>query len=564
MALILKDRVREQSNTSGTGTFSLSGAVIGYQSFSSAIGNGNTCYYAISNAGVNEWEVGIGTVGAGTLARTTILSSSNAGSIVNFTAGIKDVFVTYPSEKAVYLDAAGALTPGALTLTSFVVSVTTNLNGGTTIGDASGDAFTINSSAVSTPNGLNFDSNTFVIDAANNNVGIGTSSPVSDARLTVSSPTTESHIFFQRSNSGVFDTAIGNNGGSTVFRGGADSSTVAGLTEFMRIDSTGNVGIGTSSPAARLDINTGGSSNTMARFTSNGSYFSYILTSGVTSVFSADTSGNNSFTVRGASNQLECYTNGSERMRIDSSGNLGIGETSPSTFGKLVVKSGTINLVTDTSSQRRISFWSQGNGNSENSYIQVQNDGATTNTGEILFATRNSSATLAERMRIDSSGNLLVGTTSTTNGAKLSVNGVVYMNNTVYVPGVYSLTTGSAANVHIASDGTLYRSTSSLKYKTDVQDATHGLAQVLALRSVTYKGINDGETVFGGLIAEEVDEAGLTEFVQYAEDGSPDALAYGQMVSLAFKAIQEQQAIIQSQADTITAMEARLTALENK
>jgi hypothetical protein len=447
---------------------------------------------------------------------------------------------------------------------SFTVGGAFAANGGATLGDASGDALTINSSAVSIPNGLNFDSNTFVIDAANNNVGIGTSSPVSDARLTVSSPTTESHIFFQRSNSGVFDTAIGNNGGSTVFRGGADSSTVAGLTEFMRIDSTGNVGIGTSSPAARLDINTGGSSNTMARFTSNGSYFSYILTSGVTSVFSADTSGNNSFTVRGASNQLECYTNGSERMRIDSSGNLGIGETSPSTFGKLVVKSGTINLVTDTSSQRRISFWSQGNGNSENSYIQVQNDGATTNTGEILFATRNSSATLAERMRIDSSGNLLVGTTSTTNGAKLSVNGVVYMNNTVYVPGVYSLTTGSAANVHIASDGTLYRSTSSLKYKTDVQDATHGLAQVLALRSVTYKGINDGETVFGGLIAEEVDEAGLTEFVQYAEDGSPDALAYGQMVSLAFKAIQEQQAIIQSQADTITAMEARLTALENK
>jgi hypothetical protein len=86
------------------------------------------------------------------------------------------------------------------------------------------------------------------------NVGIGTSSPASDARLTVSSPNTESYVFFQRSNSGVFDTAVGNSGGSTVFRGGADSSTVAGLTEFMRIDSTGNVGIGTSSPGMRLEL----------------------------------------------------------------------------------------------------------------------------------------------------------------------------------------------------------------------------------------------------------------------------------------------------------------------
>jgi hypothetical protein len=107
MPLVLEDRVREQSTTIGTGTFTLTGAVIGYQTFSSAIGNGNTCYYTISNPGTTEWEVGIGTVSAGQLARTTILSSSNAGSIVTFTAGTKDVFVTYPSEKAVYLDSNG-------------------------------------------------------------------------------------------------------------------------------------------------------------------------------------------------------------------------------------------------------------------------------------------------------------------------------------------------------------------------------------------------------------------------------------------------------------------------
>ena len=124
--------------------------------------------------------------------------------------------------------------------------------------------------------------------------------------------------------------------------------------------------------------------------------------------------------------------------------------------------------------------------------------------------------------------------------------------------GVYNNTTASAANIHVSSAGGLFfRSTSSIKYKTDVQDAKHGLAEVMQLRPVTYKGKTDGDTVFGGLIAEEVHEAGLTEFVQYAEDGSPDSLAYGNMVSVLIKAIQEQQAII-------TALTARLTALESK
>jgi len=109
MALVLANRVRETSTTTGTGTLTLAGAVVGYQTFSAGIGASNTCYYAISNPGVAEWEVGVGTVGspATTLARTTILASSNAGSAVNFSAGTKDVFVTYPSSKSVYLDASG-------------------------------------------------------------------------------------------------------------------------------------------------------------------------------------------------------------------------------------------------------------------------------------------------------------------------------------------------------------------------------------------------------------------------------------------------------------------------
>jgi hypothetical protein len=121
MALVLADRVKESSTTTGTGTFTLDGAATGYQTFSAAIGNGNTCYYTIAGQTTNEWEVGIGTVGASSLARTTILSSSNAGSAVTFSAGTKDVFVTYPAEKSVYRDSTGDTVQqnfGALSVTN--------------------------------------------------------------------------------------------------------------------------------------------------------------------------------------------------------------------------------------------------------------------------------------------------------------------------------------------------------------------------------------------------------------------------------------------------------------
>jgi len=99
MALVVKDRVRENSTTTGTGSLTLSGAVTGFQTFSTAIGNGNTTYYAIVSG--SEWEVGLGTVSAGALSRDTVLSSST-GSKVSFSAGTKDVFCTYPSNKSVY------------------------------------------------------------------------------------------------------------------------------------------------------------------------------------------------------------------------------------------------------------------------------------------------------------------------------------------------------------------------------------------------------------------------------------------------------------------------------
>ena len=100
MPLVLKDRVKETTTTTGTGAYTLAGAAAGFQSFS-VIGNSNTTYYAVTNG--TDWEVGLGTYTASgtTLSRDTILESSNAGSAVNWGAGSKDVFVTYPAERSV-------------------------------------------------------------------------------------------------------------------------------------------------------------------------------------------------------------------------------------------------------------------------------------------------------------------------------------------------------------------------------------------------------------------------------------------------------------------------------
>ena len=102
MAFALNDRVKETSTTTGTGTFDLAGAEVGFESFVSGIGNGNVTYYAISNDGTAEFEVGFGTVtdaATDTLSRDTIISSSNSDALVDFSAGTKTVFCTLPASR---------------------------------------------------------------------------------------------------------------------------------------------------------------------------------------------------------------------------------------------------------------------------------------------------------------------------------------------------------------------------------------------------------------------------------------------------------------------------------
>ena len=111
MALVLKDRVKETTTTTGTGAISLGSAVANFQAFSAVLSDADTTYYAIVDTTNNTFEVGLGTYASSgnTLTRTTVLESSNSGSAVNFGAGSKNIFIAYPAEKAVYEESDGSV-----------------------------------------------------------------------------------------------------------------------------------------------------------------------------------------------------------------------------------------------------------------------------------------------------------------------------------------------------------------------------------------------------------------------------------------------------------------------
>ena len=141
MALVLNDRVKETTTSTGTGTINLAGAETGFETFVAGVGNSNTCYYCIAHQSANEFEVGLGTVtdaSPDTLARTTIISSSNSDSAVDFSAGTKDVFCTLPASKAVFFDESSGSSdvsigsrgtnPMGLSMTGTVLALTEQTN----------------------------------------------------------------------------------------------------------------------------------------------------------------------------------------------------------------------------------------------------------------------------------------------------------------------------------------------------------------------------------------------------------------------------------------------------
>jgi hypothetical protein len=137
MALVINDRVKETTTTTGTGTVSLGGAVTGFETFAAGVGNSNTTYYAIVHQTANEFEVGLGTLDGDSsdLARTTVISSSNSDSAVDFAAGTKDVFCTIPASKLIFEDANNDATVGRnltvtgdLTVSGDDITMGTNTN----------------------------------------------------------------------------------------------------------------------------------------------------------------------------------------------------------------------------------------------------------------------------------------------------------------------------------------------------------------------------------------------------------------------------------------------------
>jgi hypothetical protein len=146
MALVINDRVKETTTTTGTGAVSLAGAVTGFETFAAGIGNSNTTYYAIAHQTAAEFEVGLGTLDGDSsdLTRTTVISSSNSDSAVDFAAGTKDVFCTIPASKLIFEDANNDATigrnltvTGDLTISGDDLTMATNTSGAALIGDGS-------------------------------------------------------------------------------------------------------------------------------------------------------------------------------------------------------------------------------------------------------------------------------------------------------------------------------------------------------------------------------------------------------------------------------------------
>jgi hypothetical protein len=325
---------------------------------------------------------------------------------------------------------------------------------------------------------------------------------------------------------------------------------------------TGSVGIGTVSPSQLFEVVGGEIKAGRVDLSNEGGQISFGRSTDNATAWYIDAYGNV------ASPQLRFVnvTNAVVAMTITGS-NVGIGTSSPSY--KLTVSQNTngfypLRLIGGDSLQSEMGFYL---GNSGGSL------GLNTS-GDLSIFTNG-----ADRMRITSGGNVGIGTTGFSD-VRCAVTGVdSTSSNYVFIckngggtnlfnlrndgyfqaSGIYNFTSSGGTAVYCASDGGVYRFTSSERYKREITDYTKGLSKLLEIKPKWFKSINpkEGEKIFAGLIAEQIDEIGLNEFVEYNDESQPDAVHYSAMTALLVKAIQE----LKTQND---ALQSRIETLESK
>jgi hypothetical protein len=513
------------------------------------------------------------TLSGGTASTALALNASKEVVSVANTGTGDNVLATSPT---LITPALG--TPSSGVVTNLTGTASININGTVGATTANTGAFTTLAYTGTLTGGtgvINIGSGQLYKDASGN-VGIGTSSPKSDIGLSLhlfngaSTGTVASNSYLLVESS-TRNAVVELSGSATSTNGlnfsDTPGTTVAGIastaadqnllfrtggtTERMRIDSSGNVGIGTSSPTFKLD--TRGSAGALANFQ---------LTTGTNAfVFLQDTV--RSYAMFSNNGAWGVYDNtaGTERMRLDSSGNLGIGTTSPG--AKL-----------DVAGNLRFS--------AANPAIEFNNGGPqvySTSANTLQFATGGGIGSATERARIDSSGNLLVGTTSTPQFNKTTGSGFeatssgevqIASDNNCLVLNRTSAADGDVqkffkqgvqvGTITVTGAATAYNTSSDYRLKHDIQPMTGALAKVAALKPVTYKW-NADDSQSQGFIAHELQEV-VPECVTGEKDavdadGKPkyQGIDTSFLVATLAAAIQEQQANIESLKTRIEALE---------
>jgi hypothetical protein len=377
-----------------------------------------------------------------------------------------------------------------------------------------------------------------------------------------------------------------------IIRGGTSSSDVAfrinnavNDTTYFSIRGDGFVGIGTTNPIHALQINNGNLATYSNSYGNNGLIRMY-GTDNNEKYQQGLTAGGDFYQYTFSGLNHIFYTSNTERMRITSGGNLELKNTNTNT--QFVIT----NTSTASSTSKNTLIQFQGTDTTgtikDSGAIQVTPGGVNYIDTSMLFYTRGGDSQ-NPRMTITGGGNVGIGSTAPTSrltviaasgAGALRVEGVTGQNaislggsgafsidypgvgggrflvrddGLVAFPRIQDFTTGNSPNTWInpASSFGIYINTSSIRYKRDIVDYDKGLDILNQIRPVYYKGISevDGDKQFAGFIAEEIDELGLTEFVNYLEDGRPNSLSYPNMLTIAVKAIQE----LKAEVDTLRA-----------